>query len=475
MNEIRVIHPDAFLDAIKHVENGEFGELSATNYEVHAFDTIPTPGYDAPSNFPECCDYHKKAYSMATQYLAKFPECCIKHSKLTTAHWFKKTQYEKVPIRILKALHHTEHNTTQKINHSDWYEDITEYIDYCIASFGSLPLGYGNPVGIDIYYNYTRFYIEQNKSIPDEKKQKLLTYLDGLTTIEQPAEQTDLNTLNDLYKKWLNAFPFDISFFQNSKESFEKSLPPLLSNKPAYNRYLKISKGKLITCKQLVEFLFELTKQMLLTVDSVKIAKEAPISDINKKTIELLNESLRLQNNLLFGKYSKGEMKYLQVLKKWLEYQKNYFRDITPYLKKVTETTPKGKNDIDTTINELKKKENLFWKGVPMSRVIDHFIVFTERNSKNGKPFLTKEQFIQFIQRGFLSCNEIPKQTLNLSNGEKGFVIKRFYEFFDLSVSQFGELNKKFKYINLIDNCFDNWNKKGIEAFFKPSKTKQSW
>ncbi len=66
------------------------------------------------------------------------------------------------------------------------------------------------------------------------------------------------------------------------------------------------------------------------------------------------------------------------------------------------------------------------------------------------------------------------RSKINLANGEKGFVIKRFYEFFDLAVSQYGELNKKDKYIKLLSDNFDNWITKPLRRFLKTKQTKEN-
>ena len=144
------------------------------------------------------------------------------------------------------------------------------------------------------------------------------------------------------------------------------------------------------------------------------------------------------------------------------------------------ETDPGNLNEIDDqtfrqSLAEISKVENRFNKSLPMAEVVKHFKVFTERKSKNGKPFLTPEQLISFLKKGFLGKQELPKQKINYSNTEKGLVILRFYELFLLAVTNYGEKNSKSKYINLVLNCFDNWDKKSIEAFFKPNRIMQKW
>lgn len=145
----------------------------------------------------------------------------------------------------------------------------------------------------------------------------------------------------------------------------------------------------------------------------------------------------------------------------------------------ITDISPGGhvlpSNNTEKDFELLKNSENQFWKGIPIDMVISHFEIMTTRKSSNGTSFLTKLQLHSFLKRAFLKDASQPIQKINLSNAEKGFVIKRFYEFFDLSVSSYGELNKKAKYINLISDNFDNWERESIISYFKPKKTKREW
>lgn len=126
-------------------------------------------------------------------------------------------------------------------------------------------------------------------------------------------------------------------------------------------------------------------------------------------------------------------------------------------------------------LTEIKDSENQLLKGLPMKNVIKHFEIMTKKKNKNGNVFLTIEQLISFLKKGFLNDTTQPKQKINCSSGEKGFVIKRFYEFFDLAVSQYSYPQKKEIFIKLFTDCFDNWKQTTIKPFFKPNKTKQKW
>jgi len=167
----------------------------------------------------------------------------------------------------------------------------------------------------------------------------------------------------------------------------------------------------------------------------------------------------------------------------------DYVQDVITWLKeKRAERNQKSilpEDDIilDKTVNSnyeneisyIKNSDNLFWRGLPMELVVNHFDVMTTKNSSNGKPFLTKIQLISFLKKGFLNETNEPIQKINCVSGEKGFIIKRFYELYDIAVGQYHHPAKKKNFIKLFVDCFDNWEGKTIPNFFKSNKTLSKW
>lgn len=121
-------------------------------------------------------------------------------------------------------------------------------------------------------------------------------------------------------------------------------------------------------------------------------------------------------------------------------------------------------------------EENLFCKGMPLNFPREHFRVLTERESINGKPFLTIEAFESFIQRAFLG-EDLPKQTINWGHGEKFFIVKRFYQFFNLSCKGYFEntYNCREKYIKLLCDNFTGWGYRDVFNNFGNNKSKKEW
>lgn len=120
--------------------------------------------------------------------------------------------------------------------------------------------------------------------------------------------------------------------------------------------------------------------------------------------------------------------------------------------------------------------ENKFWKGLPLEVVYNHFIKLTQRKNSNGDPYLTQEQLISFLKRGFLKDEKEPIQKINCASDDKSLIVKLFYSLYDLSVSQYGYERRTAPFIRLLCNCFDNWpDEDSVKYLFKRSKTKDNW
>jgi hypothetical protein len=133
------------------------------------------------------------------------------------------------------------------------------------------------------------------------------------------------------------------------------------------------------------------------------------------------------------------------------------------------------KPEYEKELAEIRNSENKFWKGLPMEQVVKHFEVMTIRKNKEGIPYLTPEQLVSFLKKGFLNGTDQPMQKINCTRGEKGFVIKRFYELFDIAAREHYYPSTKVKFINLFNDCFDNWKPNTISEFFRKDKSIKQW
>jgi len=133
-----------------------------------------------------------------------------------------------------------------------------------------------------------------------------------------------------------------------------------------------------------------------------------------------------------------------------------------------------GDKEFNEILMRIRNSENHFWKGIPMEIVIDHFEVFLEKKNRFAIPFLTPDQFVSFLKRGFLNDKSEPKQKINCPPLKKALVVKRFREFYDKAV-EMGHPQQRKRFIDLVTECFVNWDRKSVDLLLKPGKTKADW
>lgn len=117
---------------------------------------------------------------------------------------------------------------------------------------------------------------------------------------------------------------------------------------------------------------------------------------------------------------------------------------------------------------------NIFCKSMPLNIPIEHFKVFTEKLSKNKKPFLTIEQLNLFIDKAFKGNEKLPKQKFNqMPKGEKLLIQAVFYDFYNTNCFYyFNTMQCQDIFIKLLTDNFEGWDYKNVKANFTP-KTKK--
>jgi hypothetical protein len=295
------------------------------------FETKPTTGkHDykicegCQNNMKTLTKQFKERYN-GTDKKEGFPFCCEFHRNLLSVKEFKRADFDKVPeIAALKIIY-THQHIENNFNLTDYYKDITDYIEYTVDSFGQMPSGCGEPLFASTYLTAVTHAIEHNSDIPLNKRKTLLEFL-KTNYSQTETSNTDVNILINTYQKWLKIFPFELSFFKSLKEKFEQTLP-LLSSKPETNKYSGVTKAKLHTPNSLIEVLQSLTLKLLDNVDIPKLKKEGVISDVQATQLEFSEASLKTKSAEITNQFSTGELKYVKALKKWIKIHKAYFKE----------------------------------------------------------------------------------------------------------------------------------------------------
>lgn len=289
---------------------------------MHPYNVEPLDGYIEPKNFPLCCKRHESIYNYSIEYYEKFPFCCEKHSKFLNDFNLKKNQFENIKIDIVRRLSYTEDFIERKINEDNWFEEIVHWLEYIMYSFG-------NPeVGLSLFNTNLDIFIRKSDKIPESKRVLLIKHIEDLYKDEEEDKYTDFNILIDTYKRWLKLFPFELSVFSKLKEHFNKTLP-FVKEKPDYNPYTGLTKFKVVNQKELINNLIGLTNNILSQVDTTILTKQDNSNLINGHSLEITNKLHKTKQETLLKQFSKEENKYLRTIKKWLENEKEYFKDIT--------------------------------------------------------------------------------------------------------------------------------------------------
>lgn len=194
-----------------------------------------------------------------------------------------------------------------------------------------------------------------------------------------------------------------------------------------------------------------------------KVIRHKLISYNNKK--DKINY---LQNRAIF------RCKQLMIEGSHIRMMKGFLADVINWCELEIERIQQIQEHKKSIPDNSQDEENIFSKSMPISIANEHFKVLTERKSKNGQPFLTIEAFDYFIQRAFLGKDK-PKQTINWGDREKLFIVKRFYEFYNISWRDYENTQQcTEKYIRLLTDNFTNWDYKDVKSNFG-NKVKREW
>lgn len=333
MHKFRIINPKASQKAISEAEGkgSDFAVFGPEDIEILPFELVPPKEYEFPINsdtnkkFPNCCGFHSMVKDHVDKWFELFPNCCDEHRKLKGKIWFDKKVYTNIGYKVVTTLSYTEHIVEDSINKNEWYKLITDYIELAINSFGSLPLGFGNAVGLHSYIpNLEHFLKHETTGIPQKKLSELLEYIAKYKGVAKSKSTSDLVALELIYKKWLKAFPFDMKPFDRVKQKFEGRMP-IFSGQGETNTYTGVTKYRARTQKELIESLISTTKRLLAAVDFTKLLD---VENSKVHEIELINEAHRMKQFVLLKDYSDDESKYLKILKRWFKNEKEYVREL---------------------------------------------------------------------------------------------------------------------------------------------------
>jgi spore coat protein CotF len=317
------------------MDHSPFLLLDVKDIMQPAFKIKAPAGIDLPENFPNCCNGHKKLVNDIEEYLKKFPNCCNEHKEFARKFGVNASHFAYLKEKIVYQLEYTEFFILQNINKPDWNKKITNYIELNIWSFG-LP-----GVGLSQYGHCLKYFIEKTKDIKDEaKRQKLLGYFNKSQNGKSKDVKRDVHLLFKTYYRWLKCFPFDLPYFQKLKKHFSTTLP-FIEGETEYNPYTGLTTSKLVGQKTLVTGLVATTKQLLSLINTKDWFQENKIDENSKLRIQLIAETHRVTQEALLGDFSKKESKYTNIIRSWLENERDFFVKMKTEMQSKPELPPK--------------------------------------------------------------------------------------------------------------------------------------
>ena len=423
-----------FINDLK--SNKPFIEIGGENIWELGFETFPREDFKEPEEFPNCCEYHSELLDSLNTWFEEFPECCNNHKKLLKKRWFKKEKYSEVPLKVVRQLMFTSNFILAIIDSNDWFKEITDYLEYNFESFGTPSVGGGQ------YISNLRNWLETPKSeenkFPEWKKNQIIEFLNNTV---KPSEKpkTDINILFNTFQKWIKTFP-DLEFFNKLKKDHTGRFPlEILLYEPQYNPYTGLTKFQMRTKSELIEILIKSTKNFLLSVNTPLLLKNNLISDDKKYQLDLLNEQHILKQNNLLVEYTTDELKYVKVLKKWLNNEKKYMSKLKLLTKKI---------HIMPKLYSIEKRES-FEK--------EYLKVFL-RNKENINEVVKYIASLQSVRTANITQNKEPDITVYPS---KTYTTDETIAELDAALGPFfgrGQYDPIFsdKIVSLSNNAFDN-------------------
>lgn len=314
--------------------NSEIFALKGSAFE-YPFQTFPIEGEHDYKTCVHCQETWQNVYKEAKKKFDRFPLCCDGHKKFAKQVKFDRAKFGDVPKSVADKVIFTIQHITNNVANPERILDISQYIDYTIASFGQMPKDCGEPIFLGHYMRIIGDAIDlHKKDFPENTKELHKHFRTHFETSN--VSDHDFRELLKIYEKWLEIFPFEISLFRGLKEKFQKEIP-LLSKPAQYNPYLQMSYGKMQTKEDLVEVLLNKTNSLFTIINSSVLYEKGQLSNSDQLKLELILNSRKLK--LSEGYYSKIKdeisEKFRRIVRDWYEDEKRFIEDIKPYLSKV--------------------------------------------------------------------------------------------------------------------------------------------
>lgn len=278
----------------------------------------PTKGEHDYQTCEGCLSNKKKIEESLKERERKFPLCCDYHKRLLEINGFNVSLYKNSACMCADKVIFTYQHILNNQDSNTWQNDIKQYLNYVIDSFGCFPEGFGEPLFLSDFLRYLVQLIDNNTDIRLEVKEYVHSYVEQLY---KPRVKGDpIKLLIDTYNRWLKLFPFNISVFSDLRETYANKTP-LLITQSSKNPYSSIVRFNLITPEELIEFLCGITKKLFEDVSDSIMTKIEPI--YAKYYKELIQQQMIVESHL-----HSSSLTYAKIINNWLSSQKMFTKEL---------------------------------------------------------------------------------------------------------------------------------------------------
>ncbi|UAB82270.1 hypothetical protein INR76_05790 [Marixanthomonas sp. SCSIO 43207] len=342
---------------------------------------FPNPEHNL-DNCEGCKTTHQRILKEVGDYFKDFPNCCERHKNLQKHSLFKKEDFKDLAKFVADKVLYTHHHILNNLDQDNWEEEINNYIEYAITSFGQTPDKCGEPPALSWFMDYV-IRMQKNHKLEGvnrkykERQEVILQYIENYFK-PKGKEKKDLNLLLSTYDKWYKFFPFELALFSNLKKHFSRTLP-ILAEKPKTNPYLGTAKVELLSQSKLLKYLSNITNHILLSIDTTTLLENEYISDKTKYFFDLKKKSHSVNQSALLSKPTKNEKEYIRTIKTWLKNEKAFINEIKDDIAILPENVKKLKQDFNSIIKEGKNRKYVLQVLEDLSITVDGKSVLTQR------------------------------------------------------------------------------------------------
>lgn len=259
---------------------------------------------------------------------------------------------------------------------------------------------------------------------------------------------------------------FYVSYIENNKHLFN-SKESLLSMTNEFFDNFEAYNGELFFDAKRLDDMILTNSLMIMRESFTNLETQNAIWKINQMIEELQTHKVISESTgrTLFD-HVKPQIKFLKKQLKY--YEKKLLTEplIMNAVKNLDKVSTTNVNNVD--FKSLLEMGNTFCRSMPMDIPIEHFKVLTIKKSKNGKPFLTQDEFEVFIKKAFLGIEGLEKQKFNQApKGEKfkiQYLFRQFYENYCYEYFDTGQNQDIF--IRLLTDNFKGWDFENVKNNF---------